>query len=109
VECRRAVTLPPRLLVVPCQDISAADRRNLADAVAEAEENFVLVTHGTDTMVESALALDGDARIRRSSKRIVFVGSFKPERFKDSDATFNIGVAIGALQVRPRGWVGGEG
>ena len=59
----------------------------------------MLVTHGTDTMIETALGLNADPRIAGSSKTIIVLGSFKPECFKASDATFNVGVAIGALEV----------
>lgn len=56
-----------------------------------------MVTHGTDTLIETATFVEADARLE--GKKIVFVGSFKPECFKGSDAAFNVGVAIGGLQV----------
>jgi L-asparaginase/Glu-tRNA(Gln) amidotransferase subunit D len=86
-----------RIQPVCLQDISTADRRNLADRLAHAAEEHILVTHGTDTMIETAQFVAEDRRL--AGKRIVFVGSFKPECFKESDAAFNVGVAIGGLQV----------
>jgi L-asparaginase len=64
-------------------------RRVLADPAAK-----ILVTHGTDTMRETALAL-GDV----GAKTVVLVGSLTPARFKHSDAEFNIGFALGALEA----------
>ena len=67
--------------------------------MAHATQDFILVTHGTDTMIQSAQFVAKDHRISEAGKSVVFVGSFKPECFKGSDAAFNIGVAVGALQV----------
>ena len=54
----------------------------------------ILITHGTDTMIATAAYL---AR-HLVDKVVIITGAFKPETFKNSDAEFNIGVAIGALQ-----------
>jgi L-asparaginase len=58
----------------------------------------VLITHGTDGMVATALVLQdlGD-------KRIVLTGALQPAAFAESDAIFNIGCAIGAVQSKPPG------
>ena len=58
----------------------------------------ILVTHGTDTMIQTAKALEGV-----SGKTIVLTGSMQPARFRSTDAAFNVGVAIGAVQVLPPG------
>jgi L-asparaginase len=58
----------------------------------------IVITHGTDTMVQTALALRGVA-----GKTIVLTGSMQPARFKVTDAVFNIGAAIGAVQGLPPG------
>jgi len=58
----------------------------------------IVVTHGTDTMVQTAKTLAGIP-----GKTIVLLGSMQPAKFRDSDAAFNIGVAIGAVQTRPPG------
>ncbi|WP_243360297.1 asparaginase domain-containing protein [Fundidesulfovibrio terrae] len=54
---------------------------------------FILVTHGTDTMADTAKALMG-----LPGKTIVFTGALSPARFKGSDAGFNVGCAVGAVQ-----------
>ena len=57
-----------------------------------------MITHGTDTMTDSALVL---AAI--PGKTIVLTGALSPARFSDSDATFNIGMAFAAAQALPAG------
>ncbi len=79
-------------------DITEADRELIRDTVIALPERRVLITHGTDTMVET-----GKALARVESKAIVLVGSLKPANFKDSDAVFNIAFALGALQSLPDG------
>jgi L-asparaginase len=58
----------------------------------------VVVTHGTDTMVQTARLLEGIP-----SRTIVLTGSIQPARFRVTDAVFNIGFAIGAAQSLPPG------
>jgi L-asparaginase len=58
----------------------------------------VLVTHGTDSMVATAKVL---ASIE--GKTIVLTGALNPARFRGSDAEFNIGTAVGAVQSLPPG------
>ncbi|OWF43525.1 uncharacterized protein LOC110459616 [Mizuhopecten yessoensis] len=77
------------------QDIRQEDRVKLAGACRETEVKRILVTHGTDTMLETADMLSKE----QLDKIIVLTGSFLPETFKDSDADFNIGFAIGCLQT----------
>ena len=79
-------------------DVTDEDRAVIADRVAKEECRHILITHGTDTMVETALAL-GDM----TDKTVVLVGSLSPARFKGSDAEFNIGFAMGAVQALPPG------
>ena len=68
--------------------------RALIRAIAEASNcSHILITHGTDTMKVTAEALEGI-----EGKTIVLTGALNPARFKDSDAVFNIGCAIGAVQ-----------
>ena len=64
----------------------------------DSPERLILITHGTDTMTETASRLEGLA-----DKVIVFTGSMVPARFRSSDALFNLGCAVGALQVLPAG------
>jgi L-asparaginase len=78
--------------------LTEADRELLRQRIAASPHRLVLVTHGTDTMVDTGLALKGIP-----GKVIVLTGALSPYRFRQSDATFNIGCAIGALQVLPPG------
>lgn len=75
-----------------------ADRALIRERVAAAAERLILITHGTDTMTQTAEALKGI-----EGKVIVFTGSMVPARFRASDAIFNLGCAVGAVQVLPPG------
>ena len=74
------------------------DRALIRARVEASPENLILITHGTDTMTATAAQLEG-----LKDKVIVFTGSMQPARFRNSDAVFNLGCAIGALQVLPPG------
>jgi len=74
-------------------DITEEDRALICKRVSSDTARCILITHGTDTMVETARALEAIP-----DKVIVLVGSLSPARFKGSDAEFNIGFAMGALQ-----------
>ena len=74
------------------------DRRLIAARVAACPDRLILVTHGTDTMTETAGFLGG-----LGDKVVVLTGSMTPARFRQSDALFNLGCAVGALQVLPPG------
>ena len=79
-------------------EINDEDRQLLRDAVGNAAEAQILITHGTDTMVDSARALDGI-----EGKTIVLFGAMQPARMRYSDAMFNLGVACAAVQTLPNG------
>jgi L-asparaginase len=78
--------------------ITTADRELLRHTIAAQPAHHVLVTHGTDTMVETAKVLSWI-----SDKTIVMTGALNPARFRGSDAEFNIGTAVGAVQCLPPG------
>ena len=89
------------------QEITYRDRKKIVTACNAAVADKIIVTHGTDTMIETAAALSGVP-----GKVIVLTGSMRPEKFSDSDAPLNIGVAVGAVQtLKPgvyitlNGWV----
>jgi L-asparaginase len=79
-------------------ELDEADRKLIRERVEAAPENRILITHGTDTMTETAAALEGIA-----GKTIVFTGSMLPARFRQNDALFNVGCAVGGLQSLPPG------
>lgn len=79
-------------------DLTDADRAVIADRVRETPCRHVLITHGTDTMIQTAQVLQDIPE-----KTIVLVGSLSPARFKRSAAEFNIGFALAAVQALAAG------
>ena len=79
-------------------EMTAADRATIRAAVQTCEPVRVVVTHGTDTMVETAAELRTVA-----GKTIVLTGALQPGRFSDSDAPFNLAMALAAAQLQPPG------
>jgi L-asparaginase len=79
-------------------DMTDTDRALIRRHAEECAEDCVLITHGTDGMVATGLALRGIP-----DKRIVLTGALQPAAFAHTDATFNIGCAIGAVQSKPPG------
>ena len=79
-------------------ELTDADRRLIRDAVAADPCEHILITHGTDTMAETGKVLRDIP-----GKTIVLTGSLAPARFRDSDAVFNIGCAVAAVQSMPHG------
>ena len=80
-------------------DITDLDRQSVVEEVLRTEVEYIILTHGTDTMVETAKLLQNEV----TGKTIILVGSLTPARFRETDAEFNIGVAVGAVQSVPHG------
>ncbi|MGO9147392.1 MAG: asparaginase domain-containing protein [Desulfomonilia bacterium] len=74
------------------------DRQAVYERVTAEENRYIIITHGTDTMVKTAKRLKGI-----HGKVIVLTGAMQPARFKSSDAEFNIGAAAAAVQLLPEG------
>lgn len=79
-------------------DMTDADRDLIREKVANDPFTRIVVTHGTDTMVQTARKLVGIA-----GKTIVLTGSMQPARFRVTDAEFNLGTAVAAAQTLPPG------
>ncbi|HEX7034843.1 MAG TPA: asparaginase domain-containing protein [Pseudomonadales bacterium] len=79
-------------------DITDEERAMIRDRIAARPERRVIVTHGTDTMVETARVLAG-----LPDRTIVLTGSLSPARFAQTDAVFNVGMAFAAVQTLPPG------
>jgi len=79
-------------------DMNDEDRARIRTAVETAKEDKILITHGTDTMIETAKALKGIPK-----KTIVLTGALAPARFRETDAIFNIGCAVIAVQCLTEG------
>jgi len=74
-------------------EITDEDREQLREYIEKDDAEYYVVTHGTDTMPETAEVLAG---IR--DKTIVLTGSLSPARFRTTDAVFNVGMAVAAVQ-----------
>lgn len=102
------VELPWRLVSLFRKDsleITDEDRAEIRRACEEAPEAKILITHGTDTMPVTAEALCGIP-----GKTIVLTGALAPARFRVTDAVFNLGLALGAVQSAPEGvWIAMNG
>lgn len=79
-------------------ELDDADRALIHDRIAACPHEHVLITHGTDTMTVTGAGL---ADIE--GKVIVLTGAMQPARFRDSDALFNLGLAVGALNTLGHG------
>ena len=79
-------------------DMTDADRDKIRSEVHGSSHDRILVTHGTDTMIKTAIAVG-----EMPDKTVVFTGSMYPAQFRDSDAVFNIGSAIAAVQALQAG------
>ncbi|MEZ4973684.1 MAG: asparaginase domain-containing protein [Cyclobacteriaceae bacterium] len=76
-------------------EINDTDRKNLTDLIVKSNLEHIIITHGTDTMVETATFLAEHIK----NKVIVITGAMRPEQFSNSDAPVNIGTAVGAVQI----------
>ncbi|MCF8044974.1 MAG: asparaginase domain-containing protein [Desulfarculaceae bacterium] len=79
-------------------DMTDADRELVRQAVENDENRYIVITHGTDTMVETANRLK-----EIKEKVIVLTGAMEPAAFKSSDAFFNLGSAVAAVQILNEG------
>ena len=79
-------------------DITEEDRKKIHEARQKADSDKIVVTHGTDTIIETAKKLS-DIK----NKVIVLTGAMRPEKLSYSDASFNVGTAIGAINILKNG------
>ena len=79
-------------------DMTDADRELVRQAVKKDENRYIVITHGTDTMVDTARQLKDI-----QGKVIVLTGAMEPAAFRSSDAFFNLGSAVAAVQVLEEG------
>jgi L-asparaginase len=75
-------------------DIDDADRKVLHDFIANDDATHYIITHGTDTMPETAEVLSD-----LDDRTIVITGALTPARFRTTDAVFNVGMAVATVQV----------
>ena len=79
-------------------EITESDREQIRQTILASDRSAVVVTHGTDTMAETARYLSDIP-----GKTIVLTGALAPARFAQSDATFNVGMAFAAVQALSNG------
>ncbi len=79
-------------------DMTEEERLSIRQVVESDPCDRILITHGTDTMVDTAIRLMGIP-----DKTIVLTGAMEPARSRYTDATFNVGCAVGAVQSLPAG------
>jgi len=79
-------------------EMTPEDRNGIRQAVEATEAEQIVITHGTDTMIETGKALQDIP-----GKTIVLTGAMQPARFRASDALYNIATALTAVQLLPAG------
>ena len=87
------------LMMIDSLEMSEMDRKTILDNCVKCKEDNVVVTHGTDTMEETARVL-GEAGME---KTIVLTGAMVPFKFGSSDGLFNLGSALAFAQCLPPG------
>ncbi len=96
------VAVPHRVVELMRKDsleLTNTDRDLIASAVRDADESRIVITHGTDTMTETARVL----AVPVPDKTVVLTGALSPARFAETDANFNLGMAFAAAQVAAPG------
>jgi L-asparaginase len=99
-RCRTDVNLRT-IMMVDSLEMSDADRQAIVQNCRQCDETRIVITHGTDTMVESAAALATAVGIE--GKTIILTGAMIPYAFGSSDGMFNLGSALSFVQVLPPG------
>ena len=79
-------------------ELTDADRQAIREYIENDDGHFYVVTHGTDTMADTAEALAGI-----EGRTIVLTGALTPARFRTTDAVFNVGMAVAAVQTAKPG------
>jgi len=97
-RCRVPVAVQT-VMMVDSLEMTDADRRTLLEHCRQAPEKQIVITHGTDTMVETARILEEG----QVGKTIVLTGAMVPYAFGSSDGLFNLGSALSFVQVLPAG------
>ena len=87
------------LMMIDSLEMTEADREIIAENCIKTNENRILITHGTDTMVDTARTLAEKVK----DKTIVLTGAMIPYKFGSSDGLFNLGSALSFVQILPPG------
>jgi L-asparaginase len=87
------------LMMVDSLEMTDDDRQLIARQCQNSEEDMIIITHGTDTMAETAAVLAKETK----DKTIVLTGAMIPYKFGSSDGLFNLGSALAFVQALPKG------
>jgi len=87
------------LMMIDSLDMTDADRNTILENCKKAKEDKILITHGTDKMVETAKVLGNSIK----DKIIVLTGAIIPYKFDSSDGLFNLGSSLAFVQTLPHG------
>jgi L-asparaginase len=93
------------LMMIDSLDMTAAHREVIVRNCIQSDETRIVITHGTDTMVETAAAIAGGAETAPTlaAKTVVLTGAMVPYAFGSSDGLFNLGSALSFAQSLPAG------
>jgi len=91
-----------QLMMIDSLEMTDDNRRVIAETCLTAAESRIVITHGTDTMVETARVL-ASAGVGDRGKTVVLTGAMVPYAFGSSDGLFNLGSALSFVQVLPPG------
>ena len=97
-RCKLDVTITT-LMMVDSLDLTDEGREQILKSCQEADENRIIITHGTDTMEQTAAVLGRNI----TNKTIVMTGAMVPYQFGSSDGMFNLGSALAFVQTLPQG------
>jgi L-asparaginase len=108
-RCRVGVSIET-LMMIDSLEMTDGDRARIVERCQRTAESRILITHGTDTMVETAQALAADDQQQAGKtvgkmvgKTIVLTGAMIPYAFGSSDGLFNLGSALSFVQALPPG------
>ncbi len=93
-RCRVAVDFRT-LMMIDSLEMTDMDRELIARHCMDAEENQIIITHGTDTMADTAIILEKNV----NGKTVVITGAMVPYKFGSSDGLFNLGSAMAFVQT----------
>ncbi len=87
------------LMMIDSLDMKASDRQTILENCRSCSETKIVITHGTDTMVETATLLGKEIK----DKTMILTGALIPYKFGSSDGLFNLGAAMAFVQSLPHG------
>jgi L-asparaginase len=97
-RCKQDIAIT-ELMMIDSLNMTGKHRQTILDACLKCREDRIVVTHGTDTMVETAKLLDKNI----ADKTVVLTGAMVPYQFGSSDGMFNLGSALAFAQSLPYG------